>query len=540
MARTKTAAPPSDLKPTIPLSLADRVIGFIERYCVYPEGRLVGRPIVLPEFHKEIIRGIYEEVEDVEYIAGEPHTYTRFKHRLSIVSLPRKQAKSGLMASLLLAHLCGPCVVKNSQLYSCAFSRAQAAILFRYAAKMVQQSGPLAERIRIRNHDKELLCPRHGTLYKALSKDAKVSFGLSPQVCFFDELGQAGAHMDLWDAMDTAKGAVFNPVTIVISTQAPDDTSLLSVLIDDHMQNARDGVEDGVFLYLVSCPQEIDPLDEKRLCEWIPAWREAWCNTHEIIEMCKRAARLPSERARFLNLIANRRVRMEAGLFTPDVWDACNGSFDLAEIQGRPAWGGLDLSQTTDLTAFVLVVPMDDGTCCVLCRFYLPAHDIDQRSKDDKIDYRLWSEQGHLTLIPGKIVDYEVVIRDIIEDAERFDIREIAYDRYRIKTLRNEAEKVGAELPTLVEFGQGFVSMSPAVQELENAVLREQLRHAANPVLRWNMANVVIKVDPAGNRKPVKDEKRHRRIDGAVALMMAYGQWRKTSAAVADVSSWIG
>jgi phage terminase large subunit-like protein len=520
--RRKAAPLRTPLKPTIVETLAEQVIRFVETFCVYPEGRLVGQSIKLPEYHKRAIRGIYAEVE--------PGV---FKHRLSIISWPRKQAKTGLMASLLLAHLVGPVAIKNAQVYSCAFSEDQAAILFRYAEKMILQSPELSARIRIRPSGKRLFAPKTGVVFRALSSKDKTSYGLSPQVTFFDETGQAGAVYPQWDAMETAKGAVFNPMTVIISTQAADDIALLSTLIDDAPKDP------SVFLDLVQCPEDIDPLDETRLHEWLPAWNEAWCNTQEIISMCRRAARLPSERSRYLNLIANRRVRGADGLVTPEIWDANGTLIPDAQIEGRRAWAGLDLSQTTDLTAWVLVIPLDNGKIAVRAHFWLPEDGIDERALKDKVNYRVWAEQGHLTLVPGKVIGYEWVVSQIMADAARFNIVEIAFDRYRIKNLEKAAADEGAVTPKLVEFGQGFVSMAPALQELENSLLREELAHGMQPILRWNIANAVVVRDPAGNRKFDKS-KRTQRIDGAVALAMAIGQYRKSATKRADVAAMIG
>jgi phage terminase large subunit-like protein len=437
------------------------------------------------------------------------------------------------MASLLICHLCGPVAVRNSQLYSCAMAKDQAAVIFRYAQKMVQMSPALSARIRMQPSVKTMTCPGTGVTFKVLASDDKVTYGLSPQVTFFDETGQAGPRYPLWDAMETAKGAVFNGLTVIISTQAATDDAILSVLLDDAENDPE------VYVQLMKCPDDIDPLDVDRLHEWFPAWHEAWCNTKEIISQCKRAARLPSERSRFLNLFANWRVRAEAGLFTPEVWKACGGDFDRQAALKRKAWGGLDLSVTTDLTAWVLVIPMDDGTFGVKAQFFLPAEGIDERELKDRAPYREWAEKGFLTLCPGAVIGYEWVLEQIAQDAADYDIQEIAYDRYKMKVLKKAAEDAGIELPTMVEHGQGFVSMASSITELENVVLKKELRHAGHPVLQNNIANAVIVKDPAGNRKFDKS-KRTQRIDGAVALAMAVGQYHKSSHRAPEAAGMIG
>jgi phage terminase large subunit-like protein len=521
-ARAARARVPSPLKRTIAEPIAERVIRFIESVCRYPEGKLAGQLIVLPEFHKRAIRGIYQE-----------RAPGVLKHSTSILSWPRKSSKTGVCACLVIAQLCGPVAIKNSQMYSCAQSAEQASLVFKYAHKMIMMEPRLSERIRVRPSVKTMYCPGTGITYKALASDGKNAYGLSPQFSVFDELGQAGPEDVMWSAFAESMGAIFNPVVVIISTQAATDDALLSTLIDDAPN------DDTVFLDLIKCPAEIDPLDLDRIPEWHPAWHEAWCNTQEIIKTAKRAARLPSARARYLNLIANRRVRADVGLFTPDVWDACNSDWDEAAAHGRKAWGGLDLSVTTDLTAWVLVVPLEDGTIGVRAHFFLPEQGIDERALKDRTDYREWERLGHLTLCPGAVIGYEWVLEQIMDDAGLFDIQEIAYDRYKMKVLRKHAEDAGLDLPTLVEHGQGFVSMASSITELENVVLKKELRHGGHPVLRNNIANAVIKLDPAGNRKFDKAKRTHR-IDGAVALAMAVGQYRKTDVKTPIANAMIG
>jgi phage terminase large subunit-like protein len=194
-----------------------RIIAWIEKHCRVPEGKFVGQPIRLRGFQKKIIRTIYD-------------TPTR----RGIVSFGRKNAKTTLAALLMLVHLCGPEARANSQLFSAAQSREQAAILFALAAKMVRMSESLREYVHVRDSAKQLLCPELGTLYRALSAEASTAYGFSPVFVVHDELGQVvGPRSELYEALETAAGAQENPLSIVISTQAPTDADLLSVLIDD-------------------------------------------------------------------------------------------------------------------------------------------------------------------------------------------------------------------------------------------------------------------------------------------------------------------
>ena len=179
---------------------------------------------------------------------------------------------------------------------------------------------------------------------------------------------------------------------------------------------------------------------------------------------------------------------------------------------------GLDLSATRDLTALVLVFPHDDKFD-VVCRFFLPADGIGDKSEADRVPYDLWAKQGLITLCPGKTIDPGFVAEALADAAARYDLRAVAFDRWRIEDLKRELAAIGVEA-NLVPHGQGFKDMSPAHALLERAVAERQLRHGGNPVLKMCAANAVVTLDPAGGRKLDK-AKAAGRIDGLQALAMA-------------------
>src|SRR5687768_7130065 len=212
-------------------------IDWIEQWCRIPEGRHIGRPVKLRPWQKQIIKGIYDQPT-----------------RRAIITFGRKNGKTSLAAFLLLLHLCGPEARANSQLFSAAQSRDQAAILFQLAAKIVRMT-ELQNYIGVRDTAKQLYCQELGTLYRALSADASTAYGLSPVFIVHDELGQVkGPRSELYEALETATAAQENPLSIVISTQSPVDADLLSVLIDD----AKEGHDPRVVLSVYSAPDDLD------------------------------------------------------------------------------------------------------------------------------------------------------------------------------------------------------------------------------------------------------------------------------------------
>jgi len=469
----------------------------------------VGQPVKLCEFQRAIVRGIYD-------------TPTR----RAIVSFARKNAKTTLAALLLVLHTAGPEARENSQLYSAAQSRDQAAIVFALAAKIIRLSPELSAHVTVRDTAKELYCPGLGTRYRALSAETSTAYGLSPAFTVHDELGQVhGPRSELYEALETATAAQANPLSIVISTQAPTDADLLSILIDD----ARSGADPAVKCFLYAADPEADPFDVATIRQANPAFDE-FQNQDEVLAMAEAARRMPSREAEYRNLILNQRVERVSPLISVSVWKA-NGSAPTGDWSEGPVYGALDLSSTTDLTACVWVMERD-GVWHVRPLFWLPELGLRERARQDRVPYDVWHEQGHLLTTPGKSIAYEYVAQELVRMLESMDVRKVGFDRWNLRHFKPWLVKAGlpeerigdpaAPRPTdlFAAFGQGFKDMTPAVRTLETALLNSTLRHGNHPVLTMCAANAVVKGDEAGGRKLDKLRSRGR-IDGMVALAMA-------------------
>ena len=435
--------------------------------------------------------------------------------RVFILSMARKNAKSAFSAFLLLLHLAGPEAKRNSQLYSAAQSRDQAAILFALAAKIVRMSPDLNQYVTIRDTAKHLLCQELGTHYRALSADASTAYGLSPAFVVHDELGQVrGPRSELYEALETASAAQESPLSIVISTQAPTDADLLSVLIDD----AKGGGDPAVKLVLYTADTEIDPFSEEAIRQANPHF-DVFMNRDEVRAQAESARRMPSREASFRNLVLNQRVNMVNPFVTRGVWEACGGEVDESIFSTKPVFVGLDLSARNDLTAAVEVAQDDDGCWHARAKFWAPQIGVAERSHRDRAPYDLWGREGYITLTAGASVDYEIVAMELCQLQDDADLRSVAFDRWRMDVLKAELTRLGRELP-MAEFGQGYKDMTPALDALESLLLSGKIRHGMNPVLTMCAANAVAVRDPAGNRKLDKS-KTTGRIDGMVALAMA-------------------
>lgn len=486
---------------------AERNIAWVEAHCRIPEGADVGKPVRLREWQKSELRKIYDN---------------KYGTRRAILSFGRKNGKTALAAFILLLHLAGPESKPNSQLFSAAQSRDQAALLFSLAAKVVRMSPTLSppDVIQIRDSTKQLACADRGTLYRALSADASTAYGLSPVLIVHDELGQVrGPRSELYEALETATGAQEDPLSIVISTQAPNDGDLLSVLIDDAMA----GHDKRTVVSLYTAPADVETFSEAAIRAANPAFGD-FQNSTEVLAMAADAQRMPSRQAEFENLILNRRVEAHSPFVSREVWKRC-GDVALLPIDDMPVYAGLDLSAVNDLTALVLMGLVEE-TWHVHPTFWLPADGLAERARIDRVPYDVWQRDGHLIAAPGKSIDYEYVARYLRGVFDRYDVRKIAFDRWNWRHFKPWLLREGFTEDEIeakfIEFGQGFQSMSPALRDLEADLLSQRIAHGNHPVLTMCAANAVVRSDPAGNRKLDK-VKSSGRIDGMIALAMAHG-----------------
>ena len=481
------------------MTRGERIIAFIEKYAVTPEAKHVGKPLKLADFQKEFILAIFDAPAPV---------------RRAYLSISRKNGKSALIAAILLAFIVGPEAVRNSQIISGGMSRDQASLVFELARRMVSLSPELSKLCKITPSKKMITGLAMNVEYKAISAEAGTAHGLSPVLAILDEVGQIkGPHSPFVEAIETSQGAHENPLLIAISTQAATDGDLFSTWIDD----AASSGDPGIVSHVYSAPKGCD-LDD------LEAWRASnpalglFRSEDDLREFAKQAARLPSKEASFRWLYLNQRVEANSPYLSRAEWEASAEPPDWNH--SGDAWGGLDLSQNRDLTAFVVVAPRD-GKYDVYPHFWLPRDGIRERSRDDRVPYDQWAEMGYISLIEGPVIRPEVVAREVADICERFNLRALSYDRWRIEGFKLQLSDMGLSLP-LVPFGQGYKDMAPALDKLENMVALRQLRHGGNPVMNMCADNSVATFDPAGNRKLDK-RKTTARIDGLVALAMAVG-----------------
>lgn len=527
--KEREAEPPKRKRPEpwkkAGLSRADRVIAFCEALEI-TQGMHVGRKVRLRPWQKAWIRRIYKQ-----------DRHRNRPVRTAVKSVGRKNGKTFVAAALSLCHLVGPEAEPRGEVYSCANDKKQAAKLFEEMVAMLRVNPDLRMRVNIVRFHKSIEVLEGdgaGSIYYALSADAETKHGLSPSFVVYDELGQAKKR-DLYDAMDSAMGARTNPLMLVISTQAADDNAPMSELIDYGLRVQAGEVVDPSFdLEFWTAPPEADPWSEETWRLANPALGD-FRSLEDVRRLALQAQQQRSKEPAFRNLILNQRVAAHARFLSRAEWKACEQPFHLEDFDGAECVGGLDLSAVRDLTCLCLLFERDDLVWAWPV-FFMPADAIRDRSEADNVPYERWVSDGHIVAIPGATNDPAAIAKHIGALTERFRLRRIRYDRWKMADLvreldkadiacasdasMSEAEQARYDGVLLVRHGQGFQDMGPAVDELESLVANQKLRHPGNPVLTMCAANAITVRDPADNRKLDK-AKSTGRIDGLVALAMA-------------------
>ena len=484
------------------LSRGERVIAFVTEYCKVPEGSLVGQPLELAEFQRRFILEVYDNPDGT---------------RKAFLSIARKNGKSGLIAAILLAHICGPEAVQNSQIVSGAMSRDQAALVFALAAKMINQDQRLVEVTKVISSGKRIIGLAKNVEYKALAAEGSTAHGLSPVVAILDEIGQIkGSSSPFVEAITTSQGAHESPLLIAISTSAPSDSDLWSMWIDDAIKSKNTVVHE------YKADENSDLLDEEQWVKANPAMG-IFRSKADLETQLNQASRLPALEANARNLLLNQRVAQESLWLAPAIWKENNGAIDLDVFRNNPVSIGLDLSARNDLTAAVAASMDQDGVVHLLPWVFCPSKGIEDRSRRDRAPYDLWVKQGHMVALGGSSMDYEHVatyLRDTLDDLG-IELTTLAFDRWRIDVFKKAADDVMfAPWAEWNSVGQGFRDFSPRVENFESLLLEGRIRHGNHPLLNMAAANAIAVGDAAGSKK-VDKSKATQRIDPIIAAVMA-------------------
>jgi phage terminase large subunit-like protein len=504
------------------LSRVERVLAFLQ-FLPITKGILLGKKMKL----------LPNQVRFIERVYGDDQV------RLAVRSEPRGNGKTGLVAGLALCHLLGPEAEVRGECYSAAVNRLQSALMHDEMVAIIEAVPVFAAMTRVRSGSQRRQIevtdgPGHGSKYEALSADARRGHGLAPSFWAYDEMAQTRDRR-LFDALRTAMGKRKRCLGIILSTQAEDDEHPLSQLIDDGIN----GIDASLVIDLTAAPPKSNVFDRDVIRSVNPALG-LFLDADTVFKEAEQARRLPSAESSFRNLRCNQRIATAADLLcTPSVWALGDRGIDEDLFRdGRPVFGGLDLSGRLDLTALELAVE-HQGDIHLKSLAWTPEKTLMTRTMRDGAPYDAWHRTGVLNATPGLTIDYDYVLADIARETEGMNLVRIGFDSWNINTLRQAMARCGVALP-LQPFIQGYKSYSPAIREFEVAATEGRLVHGGHPVLRWCISNTILVHQPGtpqGNRKPEK-RRTYGRIDLAVATLMAIGSMKCQEVAV-DVAAMI-
>jgi len=486
---------------------ADNAVAFIE--CLsHTKGTWAGKPFLLIDWQEQIVRDLFGTLK--------PNGYRQFN--TAFIEIAKKNGKSELAAAVALLLTCGD-NEERAEVYGCAADRQQASIVFEVAKDMVTMCPALAKRVKILASQKRLVYLPTGSYYQVLSADVANKHGFNTHGVIFDEL-HTQPNRRLFDVMTKGSGdARMQPLYFLITT-AGDNTNSICWEVHSKAKDILDGRKtDPTFYPVIYGTEENDSWTDPKV------WKKAnpslgiTVGIDKVKAACESAQQNPAEENAFRQLRLNQWVKQAIRWMPMDAWDKCAFPVDPKSLEGRVCYGGLDLSSSTDITAFVLVFPPLDemDKYVILPFFWIPEENIDLRVRRDHVNYDLWEKQGFLLTTEGNVVHYGFIETFIEQLGSKYNIREIAFDRWGAVQMVQNLEGMGF---MVVPFGQGFKDMSPPTKELMKLTLEQRIAHAGQPVLRWMMDNIYIRTDPAGNIKPDK-EKSTEKIDGAVATIMA-------------------
>lgn len=485
----------------------ERAVQFLRRLR-HPKSRLPQNAFDLRRWQERIVRRIY----------GPCHPDGRRKVRNVTMLLPRGNRKTSLGAALSLLHMFGPEYVKGGQVLCAASDRAQARIAYEEAVSIVRMHPTAEASLRFADYRSALICPSINSTLKAISCDAGRQHGGTPTFVLADEI-HAWLKRDLWDVLRTGLVKTPGSLMIVISTAGRGQDNIAWDVVEYARAVARGEREDPATLpILFETAADADWRDEAVWHAANPGLADGFPDIEGLRQLAREAEGRPGERDAFRNLHLNVWLDQSASPFVDmPVYDEGAAPFDLEDLRDRPCWLAVDLSSNDDLTVVQACWPDGDDGVAVWPFFFCPAENLRIRADRDGVPYPTWAEEGFIEPTPGNVVDFRAVEAKIRELCETFDVQEIAFDPHYGRNMMANLTEDGYPV---VEFRQGWISMAPAVKELERLIIGRNFRHGGHPVLRWNFANIAVETDKAGNRSFHKGRSRGR-IDGAVASAMA-------------------
>lgn len=486
---------------------ADRAVKFIENLC-HTKGKWAGKRFWLLPWQEQLIRDIFGIVK--------PDGYRQF--RTAFVEICKKVGKSELAAAVAL-YLLYADNEPSAEVYGAAADRQQASIVFDVARQMVEMSPALLKRSKLMTATKRIVNYGNSGYYQVLSAEVGGKHGFSVSGLVFDEI-HTQPNRQLYDVLTKGSSdARQNPLHFIITTAGTDRHSIayeLHTKAVDILEGRR--VDPTFYPVVYGLKDDEDWEDEANWYKVNPSLGYT-VDIERLRDAYREAKQNPADEVTFKWLRLNMWVSSTVAWIPDAIFMKGNEEIDLAALEGRDCYGGLDLSSTGDITALVLMFPPrdEDEKYILLPFFWVPEETIPQRVKAASVPYDIWERQGYLLSTEGNVIHYDFIEKFINDLAEKYHIVEIAVDRWNATQMIQNLEGDGF---TMVPFGQGFASMSGPTKDFYRLLMEGQIIHGGHPVLRWMAGNVVVDTDPAGNIKVTK-AKSKAKIDGIVAAIMA-------------------
>ncbi len=492
-----------------PFGYGERAVRFLKALR-HPKSKARGKTFQLDRWQERIVRRIY----------GPRHQDGTRIVRTVVLLLPRGNRKTSLAAALGLLHTIGPERVPGGEVISAAADRKQARLGYAEAIGICRAYPKIESAVRIVDHKSRITFEQDASFYEAISADAGTQHGRTPVFVLADEL-HAWKKRDLWDVLRSGLPKTPGALCVIATTAGRGQDNIAFEIVDYARKVARGEIDDPATLpILFETSADADWKDE---ANWRAANPGLSCNPpypdiEGLRQLAREAQSRPGDREAFRQLHLNVWLDHSADPFVEmAIYDEGNAPVDLGSLEDRPCWLAVDLSSNSDLTVIVAAWRADESGYTVWPWFFCPRDNLRARSDRDGVPYPLWAEQGFITPTPGNVVDFRAVENTIRDLCERFDVREIAFDPH---LARNMMSNLADDGYPAIEMRQGWITMAPAVKELERAIVGREFRHGGHPVLRWNFSNIAVETDKAGNKSFHKGKSRDR-IDGAQAAAMA-------------------
>ncbi|WDR07296.1 terminase large subunit [Devosia rhodophyticola] len=489
-----------------PLGRGDRAVKFL-RALRHPKS---GMPFQLDPWQERIVRRVY----------GPRHPDGSRIVRTVVMLLPRGNRKTSLAAALGLLHTIGPEAVPNGEVITAASDRKQARIAYEEARGLCRAHPKIAPKVKSLDYRNRLQYPANGAFFEAISADAGTQHGRTPAFCLADEL-HAWKKRDLWDVLRSGLVKTSGALLVVATTAGRGQENIAWDIVEDARKAARGKFDDPSLLpILFEADRDCDWTDEAVWRRVNPGLAHGYPDIEGLRQLALEGTRRVGDRESFRQLNLNIWLDHSSDPFVDmSVYDEGFGDVDLDSLEAdqEQCWLAVDLSSNSDLTVIVACWRDGDDGYQVHPWFFCPEDNIDAREALSGVPYRIWAQEGWITPTPGNVVDFRIVEDQIRELAARFNVVEMAFDPHMARNMLNNLAEDGYPA---VEMRQGWVTMAPAVKELERAIVGRRFKHGQHPVLRWNFENIQVHTDSAGNRVFHKGKSKDK-IDGAQATAMA-------------------